>query len=312
MEISQLGGLAMEVSAGFLPELITIQYGHWCIFFKGSMLFLSSFSDYLLSIVMASANSEQLCKANAYAKSVLIEGKLGIFPASLRLWNSSFKFPQINGMLSVCKRSQSCWHHMFVDVQGWRRHRQVQDEGRWKGRSYRVGWGLLSEEKRQEKRWPCRHWFQKAWQDTEQCHWGLLSKCNYPRERLSPPPSLAKPTGWLSQSPPWELSLPLASVEGVDLGSLGHILWLWLTVHTSSHGWMDQGPIQWLQSFSSVEFQISFSSGNLNSDTDAMLDMDAAPILSCKWGHLEMPGCILGCNNKSVRRCHWHLPGRRH
>lgn len=41
------------------------------------MLFLSSFSDYLLSIVMASANSEQLCKANAYAKSVLIEGKLG-------------------------------------------------------------------------------------------------------------------------------------------------------------------------------------------------------------------------------------------
>lgn len=78
----------MEVSAGFLPELITIQYGHWCFFFfffKGSMLFLSSFSDYLLSIVMASANSEQLCKANAYAKSVLIEGKLGIFPASLRL-----------------------------------------------------------------------------------------------------------------------------------------------------------------------------------------------------------------------------------
>ena len=131
----------MEVSAGFLPELITIQYGHWCFFFffKGSMLFLSSFSDYLLSIVMASANSEQLCKANAYAKSVLIEGKLGIFPASLRLWNSSFKFPQINDMLSVCKRSQSCWYHMFVDMQGWRRHRQVQDEGRWKWRSYRVG-----------------------------------------------------------------------------------------------------------------------------------------------------------------------------
>lgn len=151
---------------------------------------------------------------------------------------------------------------------------------------------------RREKRWPCRHWFQKAWQDTEQCHWGLLSKCNYPRERLSLPPPLAKPTGWLSQSPLWELSLPLASVEGVGLGSLRCILWLWLTVHTSSHGWMDQGPIQWLQSFSSVQFQISFSSGNLNSDTDAMLDRDAAPILSCKWGHLEMPGCILGCNNK--------------
>lgn len=186
-------------------------------------------------------------------------------------------------------------------------------------------WGLLSEEKRKEKRkekrWPCRHWFQKGWQDTEQRHWGLLSKCTYPWERLSLAPSLAKLTGWLSQSSLWKLSLPLASVEGAGLGSLGCILWL--TIHTSGHGWMDQGPIQWLQSFSLVQFQIcfsssslsiqvSYSSGNLNSDTDAMLNMDAAPILSCKWGHLEMLGRVLGCNNKWVRRYHWHLLGRRH
>lgn len=74
MQISQLGELAMEISAGFLSELITILSSAWALvfcffFFKDSMLFLSSF-DYLLSIVMASSNSEQLCKANTYTKSV--------------------------------------------------------------------------------------------------------------------------------------------------------------------------------------------------------------------------------------------------
>ena len=65
MQISQLGGLATEVSAGFLPDLITILSSAWAwVFEKGSMLFLSSFFDYLLSAVMASSNGEQLCKAD--------------------------------------------------------------------------------------------------------------------------------------------------------------------------------------------------------------------------------------------------------
>lgn len=65
MQISQLGGLATEVSVGFLPDLITILSSAWALVFeKGSMLFLSSFFDYLLSTVMASSNGEQLCKAN--------------------------------------------------------------------------------------------------------------------------------------------------------------------------------------------------------------------------------------------------------